>query len=170
MRALIVIVVMFVTAIGGAVAVAATDHPAPGGPQWTCQQDGHLYSWDCIAESGFLYGGMWAYLSSFYEHPNPATDQVVGELYFNQNSPHGMTQTAQWRHRLVAVDDAAVGGLVAPLNWRVTANQGNPPAPVTCLVLTGNQQGQQVPCGPAVDRSILDYWHRAAQIPAKDAW
>lgn len=149
---------------------AVADYPNPNGPDWHCQEDGHLYSWDCITSSGFLYGGMWAFVSSFYEHPNPITDQTLGELYFNQIAPNGMSKTAQWRHRLIAVDDAAVEGLVEPFNWRVSMGNNNPPAPTTCLVLTGNQQGQQIPCDALVQKSILDYWHRAVEIPSQDAW
>lgn len=144
--------------------------PDPRGPDWPCIEYGHLYSWDCITKSGFLYGGMWAFVSDFYEHPNPSTDYVVNETYFNQNGLNGMTKTAQWRHRVITVNDAAVQGVVMPLNWRVSAGNNNPPAPTTCLVLTGNEQGQQIACDPLVQQSILDYWHRASEIPNQDAW
>lgn len=149
---------------------ASNQYPDPNGPNWNCQEYKTYYSWDCIASSGFLYGGMWAFTSAFYEHPNPDTDYTVIESYLNQVALNGMTKTAQWRHRVIVVDDPAVQGAVEPFLWKVSAGDTNPPAPTTCLVLTGDLAGQQISCSPLVQTSILDYWHRANQIPSQDAW
>lgn len=155
-------------------ASASTGYVNPNGTHWHCQQyttpHRALDSWDCISGFGFLYGASWAFVSDFYQHPNPSTDYVVNEAYFNQDAANGMTKTAQWRHRIIAVDDPVQQGLIEPLNWRVSASDQNPPAPVTCLVLTGGNQGKQVPCSPLDQKSILDYWHQANVIPNQVPW
>ncbi|HEV2412715.1 MAG TPA: hypothetical protein VGS28_02815 [Candidatus Saccharimonadales bacterium] len=170
-----VVSVLVVAFIGAHVYLSSSSadnspYPDPNGTHWHCQEYKSLYSWDCISGFGFLYGGMWAFVSDFYQHPHPSSDYVVNEAYFNQNGPNGMTKTAQWRHRLIAVNDGAVQGLVEPFDWRISAGDNNPPAPTTCLVLTGDQQGQQIPCTPLVQTSILDYWHQANVIPSQVAW
>lgn len=149
---------------------ALADYPNPNSEGWHCVQDGHLYSFDCISEYGFTYGGLWAFLTSLYRHPNPSTDYVDGELYFNQNSPNGMADTAQWEHRLIAVNDGQLNALVAPEFWKVSDSQANPPAPVYCLIVSGPRMGDQFPCTTQDQTSILDAWRSENVLPARIPW
>jgi hypothetical protein len=131
---------------------------------WHCQQYGHLNSYDCIAASGFLYGGEWAYVRDFYEHPNPSTDLTLSEAYFKASSPNGYRHVPQYYRRLIVVDDGRLGVPVELVNWDVTASSVNPPPPQTCMILAGPKAGKQFRCTQLEQKSILDYWARGQQI------
>jgi hypothetical protein len=173
MRFILVSVLAVGTGLGlGAMlsASASASYPNPNGPHWHCQEYGHLYAWNCISGYGFTYGNSWAFLTALYQHPHPITDFVDGELYFNQNGPNGMTKTAQWRHRLIAVNDGRAQALVSPVGWRVSDGTRNPPAPVTCMITSGPDMGRQFPCTTADQRSILDAWHQENVVPSQISW
>jgi hypothetical protein len=121
----------------------------------------HAHS--CIVTKGFLYWGDWAFVNALYWHPN-TPDIVVTDVYFKAAAPgrqHGMPQ--EYNRTIVLADNVIV------VNWDVTANTVNPPAPTKCMIDQGPQAGTIRACTPIEQRSVLDWWNKyTEQFPGWD--
>lgn len=150
------------------------EYTNPNGTHWHCF-DLHpgFVAWNCISGFGYLYGDLWAGINDLYQHPSPDTNLVVGDTYFNPYFANGIPASdPQWYHRVILVNDGALHEVLSTVNWKVLATASNPPAPKTCMVVTGpaSQIGKQLPCPALVKKSVISMWDHGSVIPNRVLW